>query len=239
MNTTNTNFTPMPAKVSMSLDGKFQVATIFKNQVTSRIAGTGTVGFSGDGGAATSAQLNFQSKLVFDASNNITFSDGYNHRIRRINASTGIITTIVGSATTGFPANGTASSQNLQFPFGVSIDASGSYICNCYHGVFKITGTTLTVIGGSGTSSFLGDGSAVSTSTRFGSPQQNCIDSSGNIYIADGANRRIRRIAVGTNIITTICGNGNGGSTGDGGAATSATLNPTGICVDKIGRAHV
>ena len=84
VNTTNTNFTVMPAKVAMSLDGKFQVATVFKNQITSRFAGNGIPGFSGDGADAASAQLSYQPDVKFDASNNAIIGDGYNQRVRRI-----------------------------------------------------------------------------------------------------------------------------------------------------------
>ena len=236
VNTRNTAFTPMPAKIACSFDGKYQVATAFRYQQCVKIAGTGTPGFSGDGGLATAAAINFQSTHRYDSSNNMVFADGYGHRIRRIATRTGIITTIAGTGTGAFPAaGGTATAVTIQYPFGVIMDISNNYyICN-YHGLLKVSGTTLAILGGSNTGTFAGDGAVLSTTTRFSGPQGMCCDSFNNIYISDGSNRRIRKITATNNFVSTICGTGTASSTGDGGLATAATVFfPMGICCDSF-----
>lgn len=240
VNTKNTNFTPMPAKIACSFDGKYQVATAFRHQQCVKIAGTVTPGFSGDTGQATSAQFNYQPTFRFDSSNNMIFADGYNHRVRRIATRTGIITTIVGTGTVSFPAaGGTATAVSIAYPFGLIMDISNNYYIANYHGLVKVTGTTLAILGGSNAGSFIGDGAVLSTSTRFASPQGLCCDSFNNIYISDGGNRRIRKITATTNFVSTIAGTGTNSSTGDGGLATASTLNPAGICCDSFNNLYI
>ena len=244
VNTRNTNFTPMPAKIACSFDGKYQVATAFRHQQVTRIGGTGTVGFSGDNGLATSAQFNFETNIRFDSSNNCIVADGYNHRIRRINARTGIVTTIAGTGTAGFPAAGTATAVNLQYPFAVMVDISNNYYISLYNGIVKVTGTALTVLGGSVTAGFSGDGAIFSTSTGMYAPQKMCCDSFNNIYITMGSNNasanRVRKITASTNFVSTICGTGTATSTGDGGLATAATINQaSGIYCDSFNNIYI
>ena len=241
VNTRNTNFTPMPAKIACSFDGKYQVATAFRYQQVTKIAGTGTPGFSGDTGLATAAAFNYQPTCRFDSSNNMIFADGYNHRIRRIATRTGIITTIAGTGSAAFPAaGGTATAVTMAYPFGMMMDVSNNYYIASYHGLLKVTGTTLAILGGSNTGgTFAGDGAVLSTTTRFASPQGICCDSFNNIYISDGANRRLRKITATTNFVSTIAGNGTNSSTGDGGLATASTLNPGGICCDSFNNIYV
>jgi len=240
VNTRNTNFTPMPAKIACSFDGKYQVATAFRHQQCVRIVGTGTPGFSGDNGQATAAQFNYQLTFRFDSSNNMIFADGYNHRVRRIATRTGIITTIVGTGTGTFPAaGGTATAVSIAYPFGLIMDISNNYYIANYHGLVKVTGTTLAILGGSNFSNIAGDGAVLSNTTRFASPQGLCCDSFNNIYLSDNANRRIRKITATTNFVSTICGTGTTSSTGDGGLASAATLNPVGICCDSFNNLYI
>ena len=241
VNTRNTAFTPMPAKIACSFDGKYQVATAFRHQQCVKIAGTGTAGFSGDGGLATAAAFSFQPTYRFDSSNNMVFADGYNHRVRRIATRTGIITTIAGTGTASFPAaGGTATAVSMAYPFGLIMDISDNYYIGSYHGLLKVSGTTLAILGGSNTGgTFAGDGAVLSTTTRFASPQGICCDSFNNIYLSDGANRRIRKITATNNFVSTIAGNGTNSSTGDGGLATASTLNPGGICCDSFNHLYI
>lgn len=241
VNTRNTAFTPMPAKIACSFDGKYQVATAFRHQQCVKIAGTGTSGYSGDTGLATSAQVNIDLPMVFDSSNNTIISDAFNHRVRRIATRTGIITTIAGTgASTGFTA-GTATAVATVFPFGILMDISNNYYINLYHGVVKVTGTTLALLGGSGTSGIAGDGAVLSTAvSRFTQNKIMCCDSFNNIYLCDFGNNRIRKITATNNFVSTICGTGTASSTGDGGLATAATItNPLGICCDSFNHLYI
>jgi hypothetical protein len=245
VNTRNTNFTPMPAKIACSFDGRYQVATAFRHQQCVKIAGTGTPGFSGDSGQATAAQFNYDMRVRFDSSNNLIISDTYNHRVRKITTKTGIVTTIAGTGTAGFPAaGGTATAVNLQYPFGLIVDISNNYYITSYHGLLKVTGTTLAILGGSGTVGFSGDGAALSAATGFSNPGKMCCDSFNNIYIpmqnAVATSHRLRKITASTNFVSTICGTGTASSTGDGGLATSATINnPSAVCCDSFNNIYI
>ena len=144
--------------------------------IITTIAGKDTAGYSGDGGPATNAKLNVPEFLCLDKFGNVYISDGFNHRIRKINISTGTITTIAGNGLPGY--NG----DNIP-----------------------------------------------ATNAKMLVPQTICIDTTGNIFIADAGNNRIRKITLSTGIIITIAGSGpsgigSGDSTGDGGQATNAKL---------------
>ena len=210
----------------------------------STIAGTTTSGFSGDGGAATSAQLNYPAGLAIDASGNIYFADQGNQRVRKITASTGIISTIAGTGTSGFSGDGgAATSAQINNPAAVAVDASGNiYISDQYNQrIRKITASTgnISTIAGTGTYSYTGDGGAA-TSATFQNPAGIEIDGSGNIYIADLFNHVVRKITASTGVISTVAGSGSAGYSGDGGSATSANLNyPTDIALDDSGHLYI
>jgi hypothetical protein len=160
-------------------------------------AGTGTAGFTGDGGLATGARLGQPNGVTVDDRGNLFIADSLNHAIRKVAAGTGVIATVAGSGPTGAGMgavagdSGPATSARLSFPLGVGLDASG------------------------------------------------------NVYIADALNHRIRRVAAGTGVITTVAGSGTagqglGGDGGDGGPATSALLNePSGLAFDATGNLYI
>ena len=212
--------------------------------IITTIAGTGTAGYSGDNGAATSAQLSGPFGVAVDASGNVYFADTFTHRIRKVTASTGIITTIAGTGIYGYSGdNGAATSAQLIRPYGVAVDASGNvYIAdtnnNCIRKVTVSTGI-ITTIAGTGTAGYSGDnGAATSAQLRYTFGV--AVDASGNVYIADTNNNRIRKITVSTGIITTIAGTGTAGYSGDNGAATSAQINyPFGVAVDASGNVYI
>ncbi|MEI6821811.1 MAG: T9SS type A sorting domain-containing protein, partial [Bacteroidota bacterium] len=212
--------------------------------IISTVAGNGTTGFTGDGGAATSAELYYPTGVALDASGNIYIADIFNQRIRKVTASTGIITTVAGNGTSGFAGDGgAATSAELYYPTGVALDASGNIYIADYgnNRIRKVTASTgiITTVAGNGTSGFAGDESAA-TSAELYNPTRVAIDASGNIYIADYLNQRIRKVTASTGIITTVAGNGTTGFTGDGGAATSAELYyPTGVALDASGNIYI
>jgi sugar lactone lactonase YvrE len=208
--------------------------------VISTVAGTGTAGFSGDGGLATSATLDYPIGVAVDGSGNLYVADEYNQRIRKVSTA-GIITTVAGNGVATFAGDGgSATSASLDDPFGVAVDSSGNlYIADEYNQrIRKVSPAgVITTIAGNGTSGYNGDGGSA-TSAELYYPGGVAVDSSGNVYIADTDNQRIRKVTA-AGLISTIAGTGNSGFSGDGSAATSATMDdPSGIAVDSTGNVY-
>ncbi len=179
----------------------------------STVAGNGTMGFSGDGGAAISAKLSIPTGVILDAIGNIYIADANNQRIRKVTTSTSIITTIAGTGTQGYSGDGgAATSAKLGNPRDLAIDASGNiYIAdesnNCVRKITKSSGK-ISTIAGDGTSGFMGDGGQA-IAAELASPNGVAVDVAGNVYIADYFNYRIRKTytctAYTTNNMQTIC----------------------------------
>ncbi len=157
--------------------------------------------------------------------------------MRKITASTSVITTIAGTGTEGFNGDGGAATAALiKKPCGVNLDNSFNvYFGDCvgYNVIRKITVSTgiISTVAGNGGIGYSGD-NIQATSTTLNYPNDVVLDSSGNLYIAERGNNRIRKVEVSTGVITTIVGTGTGSSTGDGSVATSATLN--GPCYSRF-----
>ncbi|MEI9980259.1 MAG: Ig-like domain repeat protein [Edaphobacter sp.] len=196
--------------------------------IITTIAGTGTPGYSGDEAPATTAQLNLPTALAFDSGNNLYIADTRNHRIRKITASTGIITSIAGTDTQGFSGdNGPATAAAIDSPTGLALDSSNNlYLADTHNQrIRRLDATTgiITTIAGNGAPGYSGDTAAATTAT-LALPHGITIDSNGNLYLADTANHRIRRIDAATGIITTIAGNGTQTFAGDIDPALTASL---------------
>lgn len=204
------------------------------------VAGNGTPGSSGDGGSATAATLYVPSGIARDSAGNLYIADSSNHRIRKVTASTGIISTVAGTGSFGFNGDGgAATAAALYNPTGVTVDGSGNlYVADSYnYRIRKVTVATgiITTVAGSGAGGYSGDGGAA-TAAAFNLPNSLVVDGSGNLYIADYYNQRIRKVTAATGVVTTVAGNGNAGFAGDGAAATSAQLYyPSGVAVDSGG----
>jgi len=217
------------------------------NGLISTIAGNGFTGFAGDSVAATAAILYGSNDICVDASANLYIADTYNHKIRKVNSGTGIITTIAGTESAGFSGDGgSANAAKLNSPNCIAIDGSRNiYIVDQLHRIRKIsssTGIISTIAGngyyGTGGSGYYGDGVPSPTST-LNNPSGIAIDSLDNIYIADGNNHMIRKITASTGIINTIAGNGTAGYGGDGNLASLATLNyPKDLAIDRSGNIY-
>jgi hypothetical protein len=225
---------------SSSSWGAFTTIQTLSSGITT-VAGTGAQGYSGDGGVATSAELSSPSGVALDSSGNLYIADFGNNCIRKVTASTGIITTVAGTGVFGYSGDGgTATSAKLGNPSGVALDASGNlYIADesnrLIRKVTASTGIIITVAGGGNT---FGDGGAA-TSAELDNPSGVALDSSGNLYIADEGNNRIRKVTASTGIITTVAG-GTSGYGGDGGAATAAALyGPAGVALDSSGNLYI
>ena len=212
--------------------------------IISTVAGNGIAAFGGDGSAATLANINIPQAITVDGSGNIYFADFSNQRIRKITASTGIITTVAGNGIAAFGGDGSAATlANLNNPQGVALDVSGNiYIVDRNnHRIRKVTASTgiISTVAGNGIAAFGGDGSAA-TLANINFPRGVAVDGTGNIYITDQGNNRIRKVTASTGIITTVAGNGILGYGGDDSAATSAKLfNPVGVAVDGAGNIYI
>jgi hypothetical protein len=198
-------------------------------------AGDGTKGFSGDGGHATSAELAYPVGAALDSAGDLYIVDSSNHRIRKISPA-GVISTVAGNGTAGFSGDGgAATSAELNSPGGVAVDGEG----NLYIGdvgnqrVRKVTTEgVISTFAGTGAYGYNGDGIAA-TSAQLYYPTGVALDSSGNLYIADEFNNRIRMVDT-AGMISTVAGTGSRGYSGDGGPATNAELYfPTGVAVDS------
>jgi sugar lactone lactonase YvrE len=208
--------------------------------VISTVAGTGTEGYSGDGGAATKATLMAPLGVAVDASGNLYIADYYGW-IREVNGSTGVISTLAGNGTNGYSGDGgSASSAQFYNPIGVAVDSAGNvYVADSGNGAVRmIVNGIITTIAGTGVLSYTGDGGPAAVA-QFSAISSIAVDPQGNIYVADTSNDAIRLFPLGGNV-STIAGNGTQGYTGDGGAATVAELNnPRALAVTPSGNVYV
>ncbi len=220
------------------------IGTIVNDDVTTdviqTIAGTGTAAFTGDNGPAVQAAISFPAAIALSRDGEILFADARNHRIRRI-AADGTIRTIAGNGSAGFSGDGgPALNAALNFPTGLAIDRLGRvFIADTQnHRVRMILpdGTISTIAGGDN-GGFSGDGGPA-TSALLRSPGGIAVDLSGNLYVADAGNARVRRIDT-NGVIATIAGNGSFGSSGDGGPAVDAGLVPGAVAVDASDNVYV
>ncbi len=183
--------------VSDSLNHRVRVIGLNTTAVAriSTVAGTGTAGYSGDGGPAAAAQLNIPGALDVDAQRRVFIADVFNQRIRMINS--GVIGTVAGTGIRGFSGDGgLATAAQIASPNGLAVDARGAlYISDTGNDrVRKVEGATIATIAGTGTSGFSGDGGAAA-SAQIASPTGLTIDARGNLLFVDQTNQRVRMIA--------------------------------------------
>ncbi len=204
------------------------------------VAGTGTFGFSGDGGNPLAAQLNSPIGLAIDSAGRLYVGDSSNHRIRRVDQTAATITTFAG----GFGVlgdSGPATAALLFGPAGMAFDAAGNlYIADgSNHRIRKVTvAGVIATVAGTGSVGFSGDGGDAKAA-QLNNPQGVAVDAAGNLLIADTNNNRVRRVNQ-SGVIQTVAGNGMDSFSGDGGAATSATLSiPNAITVDAQGSLYI
>ena len=212
--------------------------------VITTVAGKGGWGYDGDGGPATAAQLNGPETVAFDAAGNIFIADLGNDRVREVNFSTGIITTVAGNGTAGFSGDGgPATAAELYRPSGVAVDAAGNLFIadrnnNRIRRVDLSTGI-ITTVAGNGAAGCTGDGGPA-TAASLNAISGLAIDNAGNLFIDDSSDSRIREVNLSTGIITIVVGNGKYGYMGDGGPATGAELGePNSIAVDAAGNLYI
>lgn len=219
-------------------DGRVREITISDGKINT-VVGNGSLGFSGDGSAANKATMHLPTGLAIDSSGNMYIADSLNNRIRKVTGTT--ISTIAGSGVFSYSGDGgSATAAQLNAPEAVAVDASGNvYIADTANNVVRQISAkgVISTIAGNGTAGFGGDNGAA-TSAQLNAPQGVAVDASGNVYVSDTANARVRKISGGT--IATVAGSGTLGYSGDGAAATSAQLNtPVGLAVDKSGNLYI
>jgi sugar lactone lactonase YvrE len=264
-----------PGGLALDGAGNLYITDWFNNRVRkvdaatgiiTTVAGTGQLGFSGDNGPATAAQLNRPSFVVVDGAGNLFISDFFNHRVRKVDVATGIITTYAGSGpvdsgtdATGVPHgafagdNGPAADARLDGPIGLAVDARGNlFIEDAYNQrVRKVSPEgVITTVAGNGVDRSSGDG-GLATEAGLAVAWGLALDAGGDLFIAEtgGAydgphgviSNRVRRVDAATGIITTVAGvGGAGGFAGDGGKATAAKLSlPAGLAVDSAGNLFI
>ena len=232
-----------PAATASDGSGNLYIADMKNNCVRkintagiiSTIVGTGSAGYGGDGGMASSATLNNPMAVAVDRSGNVYVSDMMNHAIRKVDISTGLIKTIGGTGTAGYGGDGgMATSARLNMPNGIRVDTGGNvYVADMNNNrIRKIDASgNISTLVGDGTASYGGDG-GMASSASLNKPTGVALDTYGNLYLSDSTNHRIRMVDA-SGIITTIAGNGSAGYGGDGGMASSASLSaPAGVTVD-------
>jgi sugar lactone lactonase YvrE len=237
-----------PSGVALDASGNLFIADVDNgcirkvdnNGIITTVAGGGHYGL-GDGGAATSASLIGPSGVAVDASGNLFIADRWNYRIREVDPD-GIITTVAGNGSYGYSGDGgQATSASLAGPSGVAVDASGNlFIADTYNNVIRKVDNNgiITTVAGNGINGYSGDGGQA-TSASLVQPSGVAVDASGDLFIADTWNNRIREVNP-DGIITTVAGNGSFNYSGDGGQATSASLaGPSGVAVDASGNLFI
>jgi len=217
-----------------------RVRRISPDGLITTLAGTGVAGFSGDGGPATQAQLNFTSHgggVAVDGQGAVYIADRGNERIRKVGAD-GVINTVAGTGVAGFSGDGgPLASAQFNAPFDVVVGRGGSLIITDW-GNLRIRQVSpdgiVTTVAGTGVAGFSGDGGPA-TQAQLNYPTYTAVDAQGNLFIVDQNNHRIRRVSPG-GVITTVAGTGTPGFSGDGGPATNAMLHyPATVVVDRDG----
>lgn len=234
-----------PSKLALDSTGNLYVADIFNdrirkigtNGIIMTVAGNGNFGFSGDGGPATSAGVASPPGVALDNQGNIFVADQGNNRIRRIGTN-GIITTIAGNGIGAYSGDGgPATNASLYAPQAVALDRFGNlFIADTGNSVIRemnINGV-ITTVAGNGTAAFVGDGGPA-TNASLNNPLDLVVDSTGDLFIADEANNRVRQVGA-NGIIATVAGNGGTGLTQIGSPATNTSIySPTSLALEPSG----
>ncbi len=221
--------------------GSNRVRRISPDGIIKTVAGNGMAGFSGDYGPATAARLNGPQGLSIDTSGNLYIADAQNNRIRKVEASTGVIQTVAGTGTGPFLADGVpATSANIWNPQDVSVDRFGNmYIADMFnYRIRKVNSSgIISTYAGNGNHGYSGEGTFADTS-MVGVVVGLCNDSVGNLYIASNSVCRVMKVSP-MNIMTTIAGDGSCTYSIDGVVATTASICPLRCCVDDSSNLYI
>ena len=224
-----------PDGITFDAKGNLYIADVGNNVIRkintsgiiTTVYGNHVMGYSGDGGPATAAEFNFPRSVTFDNQGNLYVSDWLNYAIRKIDTTTGIITTLTGNGASGYSGDGgPASAAEIGLPYQVKIDANGNIFfidgTNSIIREINTSGTISTAVG-NGVGGFFGDGGQA-TACELDIPTSLTFDAAGNMCVGDRGNNRLRQVNT-SGIINSFVGNGTAGETGDGGPATVAEIN--------------
>jgi len=237
-----------PVGVAVDTAGNLYVADAFNNRIrkiviatgaVTTIAGTGTAGYSGDAGLATSAQFSEPSGVAVDTAGNLYVADYNNNCIRKIVLATGVVTTLAGDGTFGF-LNGTGAAAKFAGPKGVAVDTAGNnlYVADTSNQRIRkivISSGDVTTLAGSGP---LGFADGPGATAQFKNPFAVAVDTAGNLYVADQKNHRIRKIVISSGVVTTLAGDGTAAFLDATGTAAKFNF-PIGVAVDTAGKLYV
>jgi sugar lactone lactonase YvrE len=226
-----------PAGVAVDAAGDLAIADAHNHRlrrvdgvtgIVTTIAGTGAPGMGADGTAAVAAAIDLPLAVAFDAAQNLYYADARTHVVRRIDHATGLLTTVVGNGVQGYAGDGgLATAAAIDSPSGIALDAAGDLFLADTHNqrlrrVDAVTGV-ITTVAGTGQPGFSGDSKAAS-GAALSLPRGLALDASGNLFVVDSRNHRIRRVDAVSGQITTIAGEGTQTYAGDGGPAVAASL---------------
>jgi sugar lactone lactonase YvrE len=238
-----------PASVAVDGDGYIYIGDkerILKvNALTgiiTTIAGTGILGYNGDGIPATDAQLNWAGGIIFDNSGNLIIGDAMNNRIRKINTATDTISTIAGNGILGSTGDGGPATSAEIFTGYLNWDIFGNLYMGDKRKIRKVNSSgIISTIAGTGLAGLTGDG-VPATSTDMGFPNGVATDIAGNLYFANDTFGSIEKVTISTGIITRVAGTGNlihSPYSGDGIPATTCHISPIGLNVDDTGNIYI
>ncbi len=246
-------FLHMPQNAAFDAAGNLYIADCYNHkirrvdavtQTITTVVGNGTDGAGGDGGPATEASLGFLFNIAVDGPGNIYISDTNNNRVRRVDAATGVITTVAGGGVGGSDGR-PATQSGLLSPGGVAVDRHGNLYLTEQEGIQRVrrvdaaTGIITTVAGGGTLSGALAEG-VPATSVQLPWLWGIALDQAGNLLLTQPYAYRVRRVDAATGIITTVAGTGIAEHTGDGGPATEAAVDvPWGVTVDRQGNVYI
>lgn len=208
------------------------------------VVGTGEAGYSGDGGPAGAATLREPFMCCFDSSGNMLFCEARNHIVRRVDATSGQVTTVAGTGEVGYTGDGgPATEATLNEPYSLEIDANGDlHIVDRLNAVVRrVDGSTgiISTIAGTGEPGYSGDGGP-GNQAQLREPNDCFLDGRGGLLIADIQDQRIRRLDLGTGTIDTFAGNGEKVRGGDGMPARQASiLGSRAVCMDHHGNTYI
>jgi sugar lactone lactonase YvrE len=230
-----------PRGVTVDATGNVYVADTFNNKirkitplgVVTTLAGSGTAGSTN--AAGTLASFNRPHSVAVDASGNVYVADYTNNKIRKITPG-GLVSTLAGSGTAG-AANGTGTAASFNLPYGVAVDVSGNvYVADSSNNIIRKINSSgvVTTLAGSGA---VGAVDATGTTASFALPVGLVVDASGNVYVGDANNDKIRKITQ-LGVVTTLAGSGTAGAIDAIGTAASF-FRPGGVAVDASGNLYV